>query len=436
MLAIPWSIRARARGQALPLVAIALTFLVLAVGLAVDGGSFYVLHRTAQSAADGAALAGTRQMLQYYDDMLLNSQGEGDRNGSAEQEQVIADALSQYVVANHAVTDTIQAYFVGIDRQIVTMPTGLPGPGGPVCGEGQASVPCRVGQNGAVPWARGARGIKVSVSSRTDAYFMALAGWNTLEAGATTIASMGVTKGADPNAGVFPMGFVESPQWFSRMKLGARMALADGRDFLSNVQYGRSWTWVNFNGQADNEWNSYIMQGWAQCGYNPALHTQEEWAAWCPDYRDVPFTQGPTQHWLGKQAPLSGSYAAYGLQWAYWNTWNTEDAWWVGGQERAGRSCDQMADSVAGMNGRRLLIPLFAAAAPAERPNTRAYHLFALAQFEVQNSYVQCPTPLRLYSYWHIEGTMTPQYVTGTWSVSGELRDASLHTVLLDPEGR
>ena len=52
------------RGQAVVLIALGLIALLLATGLAIDGGLFYSTRRQAQNAADAAAMAGTRVLAE------------------------------------------------------------------------------------------------------------------------------------------------------------------------------------------------------------------------------------------------------------------------------------------------------------------------------------------------------------------------------------
>src|SRR5947209_6769625 len=56
--------RGRERAQVIVLFAIALLAMLAAMGVAIDGGELYVQRRTAQNAADAAALAGSRAMQQ------------------------------------------------------------------------------------------------------------------------------------------------------------------------------------------------------------------------------------------------------------------------------------------------------------------------------------------------------------------------------------
>src|SRR3954469_25457958 len=50
-------VRERLSGQAAIIIALAMLFIILMVGLAIDGGASYGLRRQAQNASDGSALA-------------------------------------------------------------------------------------------------------------------------------------------------------------------------------------------------------------------------------------------------------------------------------------------------------------------------------------------------------------------------------------------
>src|SRR5436305_15101617 len=66
------------RGQAAIVITLCMILLILILGLAIDGGSMYNERRIAQNSADAAALAGTRQMLSGYDDMILHNANDID----------------------------------------------------------------------------------------------------------------------------------------------------------------------------------------------------------------------------------------------------------------------------------------------------------------------------------------------------------------------
>src|SRR5690242_2992015 len=75
-------------GQAAVIVALAMLFIILMVGLAIDGGASYGLRRQAQNASDGSALAGGRKMLDYYEQMVL-ANPDYDVDGTSDEELAI-----------------------------------------------------------------------------------------------------------------------------------------------------------------------------------------------------------------------------------------------------------------------------------------------------------------------------------------------------------
>jgi Flp pilus assembly protein TadG len=90
--------RSRQPAQVIALFALGLIALTAMVGVVIDGGTLYVQRRTAQNAADAAALAGTRA-LQIA---TLASSGN------------VGDAISCYLTNNSfGITPTATAYFVG-----------------------------------------------------------------------------------------------------------------------------------------------------------------------------------------------------------------------------------------------------------------------------------------------------------------------------------
>lgn len=93
------------KGQSLVLVVIALLILVMFAAITVDISSAYLGRRTAQVAADGAALAAGRQLAQQYNLGVYNDRAIkielndfGERNGAEDTGGTLADA------DNHSVT--------------------------------------------------------------------------------------------------------------------------------------------------------------------------------------------------------------------------------------------------------------------------------------------------------------------------------------------
>src|SRR5438128_11185978 len=83
------------RGQAAIVITLAMLLLILILGLAVDGGSMYNERRAAQNSADAAALAGTREMLAGYDQMVVQYPYNVD--GSADLDAAIDRTITNYV---------------------------------------------------------------------------------------------------------------------------------------------------------------------------------------------------------------------------------------------------------------------------------------------------------------------------------------------------
>lgn len=86
------------RGQALFVVLFAMVALLVIVGLAIDGGQLYKARRDVQTAADAAALAGTRELSQA---IVTCSAG-----GSA-QDRLVRDAIVEYAALNGVIHDDV-----------------------------------------------------------------------------------------------------------------------------------------------------------------------------------------------------------------------------------------------------------------------------------------------------------------------------------------
>jgi hypothetical protein len=96
-----WFVREqRQPAQVIVLFAIALIAMLAMLGVALDGGTLYVQRRTAQNAADAAALAGARAMQQ----------------ATSSPSASIPSEICKYVVANNfGVTPNVSAYFVDVN---------------------------------------------------------------------------------------------------------------------------------------------------------------------------------------------------------------------------------------------------------------------------------------------------------------------------------
>jgi hypothetical protein len=100
----------REHAQILALFAVALVVLAGLVGIVVDGGNVYVQRRTAQAAADAAAMAGTRELRLTPPAAIAGGSG----NSST-----LAGAICTYAQANSfgITTRVTSAYFVGTDGE-------------------------------------------------------------------------------------------------------------------------------------------------------------------------------------------------------------------------------------------------------------------------------------------------------------------------------
>lgn len=92
------------RGQSAVLVAIALLVLVIFAAITVDISSAYLGRRTAQNAADGAALAAVRQLAYQYNSGVWNDgavkielNNFGELNGAGDSDGILANAVNNSV---------------------------------------------------------------------------------------------------------------------------------------------------------------------------------------------------------------------------------------------------------------------------------------------------------------------------------------------------
>src|SRR5207302_6552228 len=105
-------------GQAALLIALSMVALIAVVGLAVDGGAAYQQRRIAQNSVDAAALAGTRVMLDRYLAMVRDNPV-SDIPGSAEDEILIKQAVSDYATKHAIDPSSLEAYFVDDNKHVV-----------------------------------------------------------------------------------------------------------------------------------------------------------------------------------------------------------------------------------------------------------------------------------------------------------------------------
>jgi hypothetical protein len=164
------------RGQVLILFVLALTVILLAAGIAIDGGYGLVQRRTAQNAADFAALAGARVVAESIAGNALDGT---DANVKA------------------AITSSLKVN--GVTSPRFGYPNGpeYVGPSGAAIGW--------VG-GGAIP--SGTVGVRVRATISWRPFFLGIAGVSQWSAGADATARGGYAAGAP--GGLFPIGVAEA----------------------------------------------------------------------------------------------------------------------------------------------------------------------------------------------------------------------------------
>jgi Flp pilus assembly protein TadG len=152
------------QGQIVVIVAFALVVLLLAAGLAIDGGTLLFSRRSMQNAADAAALAGTREL----------SQAMCDNTPANATDAAVSAAVDEFSLRNGvSSTDAIEATYVRFDNFNDVV---------------QFSPPVYVGQ-GVVP--NGASGVAVTTTITQSTYFMGLVGTDSSHTGAAATAVTG-----------------------------------------------------------------------------------------------------------------------------------------------------------------------------------------------------------------------------------------------------
>ena len=433
------------------IVALMLMLLVLMVALAVDGGSMMNQRREAQNAVDGAALAGTRIMLPYYQQMIYDNPNETVDWLWDPYELNIKVAIDTYAAMNGIITSTLEAYFVNDDKQIVTVNNGIP-KGGQNCGIAQPRGPCQVGENGRVPWTLGAKGIMVKGKAQTPSYFMSIFGYNEVGATATATAFMGVGSSID-NIGLLPMGLFTTSLNINNMRPGDHHTLIEADE----NQGSGNWGWVDYNGEGSSR---TILGNWLICGYNPSVRTEEQWQAHCPD---EPSTWGddrnfgPTEHYQPIRDPLRPNYydpeadPTYVYSIIYGEKWH---GWWVYGSSGAvNANCQDLERKVDNSpDGYAVLFPIFDR--DIEDGPGSYFHVRLIVAFMLYPGYVSCrpahpPTPTPCagpcptptpgggggggrVTHWHIEGDVIQIHSTASNGRHGDLRETYAHSIFLD----
>ena len=411
-------LQGKMKGQTLIIIALSMILLFACVGLAIDGGSAYTERRQAQNASDGAALAGTSKMLALYQDMVVHHSS--DVNGSADDEAAINTAITTYASKNgiNVVSDTLQAYFVNDQKQIVTAVSGLNG-----CGY---TTPCQVGQNLSVPWVGGAKGIVVTSKAQTDAYFMQLLGVNKISATAPATAYMGIATNLDTDIGLLPIGFFTDTTQFNSLVPGNDYTLIQG----STSRGSGNWGYVDFNNHGNP---AGMVNVWIACGFNPAF-TQANWDQQCPAYSGSPGS-GPTQYWTGMNEPLAGPYTKPSMEWP-----PDPNGWWIAGSSGTTNSTCQFFKDISGsLINHDYWIPVFDRNNGRGGNNTK-FHLIGVAEFRIITADIAChkkdytPTPgVDPDEHWNIRGTFLQHWSPGASGTHGDVRHTSSAVVFLEP---
>ncbi len=407
------NIYAKKRGQALPLIALSTLALLAIVGLAIDGGSLFNERRRAQNAADGAVLAGARTMLGLYQSMIQSNPADVD--GTAAQETAIKSSLNQYASLNGVnISDTasLTAYFVNDSKQIVTVAVGSNG-----CG---LIAPCTVGNNGSIPWTRGAKGIVVTGRTETSSFFMAVFAWNKLKATASATAYMGVAQDTNSNLGLFPIGFFTDTQSLANLQVGQTYTLING----TTRQGSGNWGYVDFNGNGNP---APVVNAMLACGFNPAITLLSQWQQWCRDsnYQNESRALGPDMYWTGTSEPLSGPYYSTRLECCI--------GWWLAGSSGTTNSTCQVFEAMQNeIRDHDYLIPVFDANNGQGGNNTK-FHLIDLAWFHITTTDIQCHPQQGQEAHWSIQGQYMQRYSSGSSGGHGNVRHTSNPVVFLEP---
>lgn len=165
------------RGQMILLFALALSVVVLMVGLVIDGANGLVQRRASQNASDFGALAGARILAEFVS---------GDTTNGTDSNVVAA--INRGIAANGGTT---------LVYGVAGGPTYVSNAGANLGYVGTGTIPA------------GAVGVKVSSSRTFRPYFLGIIGVNTWTASADAIAKGGYAAGG-PGGNVFPAGIASS----------------------------------------------------------------------------------------------------------------------------------------------------------------------------------------------------------------------------------
>lgn len=198
--------RPGAQGQILALFVGGMILIFLVAGLVIDGGTAFLNRRDAQNSADVAAMAGAKQLADYYLKKAPPS---------------VYDTIAKSVKANGCSTGcTWTAHYVGARSGEIFRDLGA------------------VGAGGAPPG--GALGVKVDVTRRPHTYFLGVVGQGTwtIDTTATAVTGRPVRAPADE---LLPIAIWE----LSEFKTGTLYALTNGKNAPGNF----GWlSWSDSNG--------------------------------------------------------------------------------------------------------------------------------------------------------------------------------------------
>lgn len=411
--------RLKRRGQAMLIVSLAMLALIAAVALAIDGGSMYNQRRVAQNGADGAAMAGARQMLIWYESMVEGtgySDTDDDYYPSAAQAAVreddIRSKIDAYAASNGMLASTVKAYFVDQDKNIVSVNNGEDHGQGH-CGTGTGLSKCQVGANGYIPWTSNVRGITIQGQAQTDSFFMRVFGWNKIAATATATAYMGVAVTSGYDVDLLPIGFFTQTGYLNRLQVGVNYTLISGDEATGSGNYG----WINYN---VNGGNSNVLRAWLECGFNPSVTTDAAWRAWCPGQASVTNAEGPLQYWTGWPDVTEGPYNGVALRFGA-----GLDGWWLNGNSGAiSSACHELRDLPTG----DYIVPIFDVKSGGG--SNAYYHLYRLAKFTVNPYDVTCNGNS---AHFDVQGVFRETFSQGSSGWHGDLRHNSLHLIFMGP---
>lgn len=155
---------ARAAGQSIVLVTLALVLLVAMAGLGIDGANAFNQRRNLQNAADAASVAGASALI--AEQRVSPLAGDGAANVRA----AVANYLSDHGVDPNSAQTTWTAYYVQLDGTRI----------GPVGSAGQINS--------------SARGVSIDVQQTFSTWFMQMLGRSTLTVGSAATAVFGPHK--------------------------------------------------------------------------------------------------------------------------------------------------------------------------------------------------------------------------------------------------